>query len=90
MKGRHQISNRLRPRCFDLLLLGRRDRLQIMRNLPVTGRDEYQPFALRALLEFEQALHRAAIVRIAAQTITGFGGVGDQPAASEVRGDAAN
>jgi hypothetical protein len=90
MKGRHEISDRLRPRYFELLLLRWRDRLQIARHLPVTGRDEYQPLVLRALLEFEQALHRAAIVRITAQAVAGFGGIGDQTAASEVCGEAAN
>jgi hypothetical protein len=90
MKGRHEISDRLRPRYFELLLLGWRDRLQIARHLPVTRRDEYQTLVLRALLEFEQALHRDAIVRITAQAVAGFGGIGDQTAASEVCGDPAN
>lgn len=45
---------------------------------------------LRALLESEQALDRDAIVGIATQAIAGLGWVGDQAAASEVCGDAAD
>jgi len=48
MQGRHQISDGLRSRNFELLLLGRCDRVQIARYLPVTRRDEDQPFVLRA------------------------------------------
>src|ERR1039458_8097306 len=89
MKGRHEISDRLRPRYFELLLLGWRDRLQIARHLPVTRRDEYQTLVLRALLDFEQSLHRDAIDRITAQAVARFLGIGDQPPASEVCGDTA-
>ena len=33
--------------------------------------------------ELEQALHRAAIVRVTSQSITGFGGIGDQATAAQ-------
>jgi len=44
---------------------------------------------LRALFEFEQALYGDAIVRVAAQPVAGFGGVSDQAAAPQMRGNAA-
>jgi len=69
MQGRHQIGDGLCSRNFKLVLLRGRERMQIARHLPVTGRDQDQAFVLRALLEPEQTLHRAAIVRIAAQPI---------------------
>ena len=73
----------------ELLLLVRRERLQIAGYLPITCRDDDQSFGLWAPIELEQPLYRNAIVRIAAKTVAGFGGIGDQAAAPEVRGDAA-
>src|SRR3990167_9220135 len=53
----------------------------------VVRRDEDQALALRTLLEFEQAQHGLAIVRIAAQPVARLGRVGDETAAFQMRGD---
>ncbi len=86
----HEAGNRLRARFVQSLLLRRRERLQITRHLPITGCDEDQPFALRALLEFEQALHGSAIIRVATQAVAGLGGVSNQSAARKMRSDRAS
>jgi len=41
---------------------------------------------LRPSLEPQQAPDRAAVARVATEAVAGFGGIGDQPAAREVRG----
>ena len=74
---------------MELLLLIWREWLQIARDLPITCRNQNQPFVLRTLLELKQALHRAAIVRIATEAVAGFCWIGDQAAASEVGGETA-
>jgi hypothetical protein len=61
--------------------------LQVARDLMVVRCDEDEAFALRALFEFEDALNSLAIVRVATQAITGFGGIGDEAAAFEVGGN---
>lgn len=70
MQDRHKIGDSLRSCSFKLVLLCGCKRLQIARHLSVSGRDQDQPFVLRAPLEFEQALYRVAIVWVAAQPIT--------------------
>lgn len=86
--GRHQAGYRLSARLAESLLFGWRERLQIACHLPVIGRNDDQSFVLRAPLDLEQTLYRDAIVRVAAQAVAVFGGIGDQAAASEVRGEA--
>ena len=89
MTGWHQIGDRLCASRAELNLLVWRERLQIARHLPVAGRDDDQPFMLRASFELEQALYRRAIARITPQAVTGFRGIGDQTAAPEVRSEPA-
>jgi hypothetical protein len=71
---------------LQLVLIGRRERLQVALHLPIVGRDENETLVLRAPLEFEYALHGFAITRIAAEAVAGFGGIGDEAAALEVCG----
>lgn len=87
--GRHQAGDRLCTCLAELLLLVWRERLQIANYLLITGRDYDQSLVLRSTFELEQPLYCDAIVRIAAKTIAGFGRIGDQAAAPEMRGDAA-
>lgn len=82
----HQVSDRLRVIVLQSSLRWQCERLQITHDLPVMRGDKDQPFALRTLLQLEYALHGSAIARIATQAVTGFGGVGDEAAALEVRG----
>ena len=86
---RHQAGDRVRTCFAEFLLLVWRERLQKSGYLPITGGDDDQSLVLRSSFELEQPLYCDAIVRIAAKAVTGFGGICDQSAASEVRGDAA-
>jgi hypothetical protein len=81
---RHQVRDSFRAIVLQPGLFRRRKRLKIVCDLLVVRCDEDETFALRTLFEFEQAQHCLAIVRIAAQTITGFSGIGDEAAAFEV------
>ena len=81
---RHQIGDGLCVIVLQPDLFGGSKRLQVARDLLVVRRDKDETFALRALLEFEDALHGFAIVRIAAEAVAGFGGIGDETAAFEV------
>jgi len=85
----HQIGDRLCASLAEFLLLVWRERLQIACHLPVIGCDDDQALVLRPPLEPEQALYRDSIIRVAAKAIAGFGGIGDQSAAPQVRRDAA-
>lgn len=87
--GGHQVSDGLRTIGLQLVLLRQRERLDVARYLPVTRSDENQPLFLRALLELEDALHRTAIARVAAQAVAGLGRVGDEAAVLEVGGNRA-
>lgn len=66
-------------------LLGGCKRLQITCDLMVMRRDQDQAFALRAPLEFEDALYRQAVIRIAAQSVAGLGRISYKAAALEMR-----
>lgn len=81
---RHQISHRLRACVLQVSLLGRGEWLQITRDLRILRRDEDKPLALRALLEFEDAMHRITIAWIATQAVTRLSRVSDETAAFEV------
>ncbi len=74
---------------LQLRLLGERERLQVPRDLVIVRSNEDKSFVLRPALEPENALHRAAIVRIAAEAVTGLGGIGDDAAAPEMGSDGA-
>lgn len=85
--NRHQISDRLRAIVLQLSLLVRGERLQITRDLSILRRDEDETFALRTLLELEDATHRITIARITPQAVTRLGRVCDETAAFEVGGE---
>jgi hypothetical protein len=53
----------------------------------VMRRDENEAFVLRAPFKFEQAQHGLSIIRVATQTVAGFGRVGDEATALEVCGE---
>ena len=85
---RQQIRDGLRSIVLQLALFGKRERLQVARDLMKVRSNDDEAFALRTLLEFEQAQYGFAIGRVATQAVARFGGIGDETAAFEVGGEA--
>ena len=89
MVCRHQISDCLRAIALQLRLFFGRDGLQVTRDLVKVRCDKNESFALRAHLDFKQAPNCIAIIRVATEAIAGLGGIGDQAATLQMRGDVA-
>lgn len=86
MPCRHQIGEGLRTFVWQFCLIRRRDWQQVACHLLKMRSDDDQPFVSRPTFQFEDALNRLTVIRIATQSVTGFGWVGDETAALEVRG----